>query len=128
MQVRYHLRNFSILLARWFNASNIQEDGSYYNVKLIQDRGVYSASELEKLRAKESVRGRAILADAGMELLSHTYVSFTYFDYLTSQDINKGNKKVSAKLFGTESKLGSLAQKEYDDRIRNSEYTLYAEV
>ena len=109
----------NILLARWFNASNIQEDGSYYNVKLIQDRGVYSASELEKLRAKESVRGRAILADAGMELLSHTYVSFTYFDYLTSQDINKGNKKVSAKLFGTESKLGSLAQKEYDDRIQN---------
>ena len=65
------------LIAKWFNASDVMIDGSYYNMKRIQERGIYSASELEKLRADEALRGRAILADAGMELLSHTYVSFT---------------------------------------------------
>ncbi|MBR0524259.1 MAG: hypothetical protein IJK09_04810, partial [Prevotella sp.] len=31
----------NILLAKWFNASNTLVDDSYYNMKLIQDRGVY---------------------------------------------------------------------------------------
>ena len=107
------------LLAKWFNASNTLEDDSYYNMKLIQDRGVYSASELDKLRAAESVRGRAILADAGMELLSHTYVTFTYFDYTTSQEITKKTQKVGNKIFGNDSYLGEQWNKVTNDKIEN---------
>lgn len=109
----------NILIAKWFNASNTKVDDSYYNMELIQERGVYSASELDKLRAKESVRGRAILADAGMELLSHTYVSFTYFDYYTSQEKHKNAQNTSASIFGTKSMLGEALQKDYDDKIKN---------
>lgn len=117
----------NILLAKWFNASNTLVDNSYYNMKLIQDRGVYSASELEKLRAAESVRGRAILSDAGMELLSHTYVTFTYFDYNTSQEITAKTGKVGNKIFGKDSYLGEQWNKVIDDEINNvSGYWVHA--
>ncbi len=115
------------LLAKWFNASDNMEDGSYYNMKLIQERGAYSASELEKLRADESVRGRAILADAGMELLSHTYVTFTYFDYFTSQSTDAAIGALGGALLGTKSTIGSALQKRTTERIENiSGYGVFA--
>lgn len=64
----------ALLVSKWFNASNRQMDGSYYNMSLIQERGAYNASELDILRAKETVRGMSILKDAGMELIPNTYV------------------------------------------------------
>lgn len=64
----------ALLIAKWFNASNVLNDGTYYNMSLIQERGAYNASELDVLRAKESVRGMSILKDAGMELIPNTYV------------------------------------------------------
>lgn len=106
------------LLAKWFNASDVMVDGSYYNMELIQERGMYSASELEKLRADESVRGRAILADAGMELLSHTYVSFTYFSFITSQETNAFMGALGGAIFGKNSYIGSKWQENTNDRIR----------
>lgn len=109
----------NILLAKWFNASDDMDDGSHYNMKLIQDRGVYNASELEKLRAAESVRGRAILADAGMELLSHTYVTFTYFDFTTSQEITRKTQSVGNKIFGNSSYLGQQWNKVTNDKVEN---------
>lgn len=82
------------LIAKWFNASSNQVDGSYYNMDLIQERGAYNASELEKLRVKETVRGHAILEDAGMELIPNTYVTFTVFEfYSLSKMLDDLNKK-----------------------------------
>lgn len=110
----------NILIAKWFNCSNQLVDDSYYNMELIQQRGVYSASELEKLRANESVRGRAILEDAGMELLSHTYVSFTYFNYKTSQEVTKSTQEFGNKvLFKKDSYLGEQWNKVANDEIKN---------
>ena len=105
------------LLAKWFNCSSQLVDDSYYNMELIQQRGVYSASELEKLRANESVRGRAILEDAGMELLSHTYVTFTYFNYKTSQEVTKSTQK-----FGNDVlfKKGSYLSEQWN-KVTNNE-------
>lgn len=115
------------LIAKWFNASDNLFDGSYYNMNLIQERGVYSASELEKLRADESVRGRAILADAGMELLSHTYVSFTYFTFITSQETDALMGNLGGLLLGKDSKVGSILQQTTNERInRNSGYGVSA--
>ena len=110
----------NILLAKWFNCSNQLIDNSYYNMDLIQQRGVYSASELEKLRANESVRGLAILKDAGMELLSHTYVTFTYFNYKTSQEVTKGTQKFGNDvLFKKGTYLSEQWNKVTNDEIQN---------
>lgn len=111
----------NILLAKWFNCSNQMVDGSYYNMDLIQKRGIYNASELEKLRANESVRGYSILADAGMELLSHTYVSFTYFDYKTSQEITTKTRDFGNKtLFSQDSEWRDQWNKVANDMIKNN--------
>ena len=79
-----HLANY--MVAKWFNPSREKKDGSFFNMDLIQERGAYSASELEKLRAKEAVRGVAILKDAGMDLIPNTYLAFVRLKYMSAQD------------------------------------------
>ena len=81
----------SLLIARWFNAKSDKVDGSHYDMQLIQDRGAYNASELEKLRSKESVRGDALLKDAGMELIPNTYVTVTYFTVKTAKEVSQAD-------------------------------------
>ena len=74
------------LVAKWFNPSQEKKDGSFFNMELIKERGAYSASELEKLRSKESVRGMAILKDAGMDLIPNTYLAIVRLKYMSAQD------------------------------------------
>ena len=79
-----HLANF--MVAKWFNPSKEKKDGSLFNMDIIQERGAYNASELEKLRSKEAVRGMAILKDAGMDLIPNTYLAFVRLKYMSAQD------------------------------------------
>ena len=81
----------SLLIGQWFNAKAEKVDGSHYNMQLIQERGAYNASELEKLRSNESVRGDALLKDAGMELIPNTYVTVTYFTVKTAQEVSQAD-------------------------------------
>ncbi len=74
------------MVAKWFNPSNDVVDGSIFNMELIKERGAYNASELEKLRAKESVRGMAILKDAGMDLIPNTYLAFVRLKYTSAEE------------------------------------------
>ena len=74
------------MVAKWFNPTEELVDGSHFNMSLIQERGAYSASELEKLRAKESVRGMAILKDAGLDLIPNTYLAFVRLKYTSAED------------------------------------------
>jgi hypothetical protein len=73
------------LLEKWFM---IQPDGSC-NMSLIQDRGRYNATELEALDADKTTRGAAILADAGEELISNTFVQFCKLDFYDNEPIAK---------------------------------------
>lgn len=109
----------NLLIAKWFNASTEKKDGSYYDMSLIQERGIYSASELDRLRAKESVRGEAILADAGMELLSHTFVTFTFFNYTESQEVAKKTGEIMSKIVGKDTYLGRINNKTTNDFVEN---------
>ena len=76
----------NLMVARWFNPSKTVVDGSIFNMELIQERGAYDASELEKLRVKESVRGMAILKDAGLDLIPNTYLTFVRLKYTSAED------------------------------------------
>ncbi|MDR3296817.1 MAG: hypothetical protein LBS94_01100 [Prevotellaceae bacterium] len=73
------------LVATWFNRS---ADGKL-NMELIQKRGYYNASELDAAVAKQGARGSAALADAGEELLSNTFVSFTQFMFFKNEPVAK---------------------------------------
>ncbi len=97
------------LIAKWFNAKNNKTEGSHYDLSLIQERGLYNASELDVMRASESTRKWAILKDAGMELIPHTFVSFTQFEIIdgrkyqerqNSSQAGKDASKMVGKMFG----------------------------
>lgn len=75
------------LIAKWFNQSSDKVNGSYYNMDLIQERGAYDASQLDRLRSHESIRGENILKDAGMDLIPNTFVVCVRLSFRTRQDI-----------------------------------------
>lgn len=79
----------NLLIAKWFDAKEEKKDDSHYDVELIQARGAYNASELEKLRANESQRGFAALQDAGIELIPNTYVVITSFYVRDAETVMK---------------------------------------
>ncbi|MDR2972828.1 MAG: hypothetical protein LBU83_13035 [Bacteroidales bacterium] len=73
------------LLEKWFN---INPDGTY-SMDLIQNRGCYNATEMQALEASYTLRGRAILEDAGEELIGNTFVAFCKIDVYENEPIAK---------------------------------------
>ena len=61
------------VVRKWFTS----EEGKLWDMSIIQDRGLYNASELEAGLAKANVRGMAKLADAGEELINNSFVTVT---------------------------------------------------
>lgn len=59
------------LVEKWFNRD---KNTGAFNMNLVAERGFYDASILDVREARASVRGTSLLADAGEELLGHTYV------------------------------------------------------
>lgn len=75
------------LVAKWFNQDS--KTGAF-NMDLIAQRGFYDASIFDINKAFASERGLALLADAGEELIGHTYVlvnDIRYVDKETSKAI-----------------------------------------
>ncbi|WP_347374257.1 hypothetical protein [Aequorivita sp. Q41] len=73
------------MVAKWFNRS---EEGGF-NMDLIAERGSYSASDIDIKIAKQSERGLAMVADAGEELLSNTFVVVNNFKYTNKEEVAK---------------------------------------
>ena len=73
------------LLEKWFG---IQPNGKT-DWSLIQERGCYNATETDASMAFLTTRGSAMLADAGAELISNTFVSFCKLDFYENEPIAK---------------------------------------
>lgn len=71
------------LVAKWFNRS---ENGGF-DMELIKQRGSYDASALDIATAKASKRGLDMLADAGEELISKTFVLVNEFKYTDKAEV-----------------------------------------
>lgn len=59
------------LVEKWFDRN--KETGTF-DMNLVAERGYYDATILDVKNAMASSRGMSLLADAGEELISHTYV------------------------------------------------------
>lgn len=97
----------SRLVGKWFSRnSNTGE----CDMSLIQSRGLYAASEIDKAKAAVTVRGKdATLMDAGEDLIQNTFVLVNDITYI---DKSKGSKSL-----GTGLKiLGSVAAIATNDR------------
>lgn len=78
------------LVAKWFNRD--RETGAF-DMNLVQQRGYYDASILDVREAMASQRGLDLLADAGEELIGHTYIivnDIRYADAETTKGFIQG--------------------------------------
>ena len=78
------------LVAKWFNRD--KETGAF-DMNLVQQRGYYNASILDVREAMASQRGLDLLADAGEELIGHTYIIVNDIRYA-----DEGTVKVFAQI------------------------------
>lgn len=76
----------SHLVARWFNRNPLTGE---CNMSLVQQRGLYNASEFDRIMAAQSTRGNALLADAGEELLANTFVIVNDIRYIDKEKAGK---------------------------------------
>lgn len=69
----------SRMVSRWFNRDPYTGE---CNVELVKSRGLYNASEFDKELAEQSIRGKAMLEDAGEDLISNTFLVVNDIRYL----------------------------------------------
>jgi hypothetical protein len=70
----------SHMVAKWFNRD---PQTGQCDMTLVKNRGLYNASEFDKELASHTIRGTAMLQDAGEDLISNTYLivnEIKYFD------------------------------------------------
>jgi hypothetical protein len=92
------------IVAKWFNMGTYDTlTQSAFNMELIQQRGLYNASEFDKSIASHSKLGLSLLADAGENLIKNTFVvgiRFNYIDKATMSGTLKGVAYTSTLLLG----------------------------
>jgi hypothetical protein len=71
------------LVKNWFSS----EDGKMFDMSMIQQRGLYDATMLDADIAGASTRGRAMLEDAGEELINNTFVAVTDLNFFSNKPI-----------------------------------------
>lgn len=69
----------SRMVSRWFNRDPYTGE---CNVELVKSRGLYNANEFDKELAARSIRGMAMLEDAGEDLISNTFLVVNDIRYL----------------------------------------------
>jgi hypothetical protein len=71
------------LVAKWFN----RDSNGNFNMKLIQERGFYNATDLDAKIAAGQARGIAALGDAGEELINYTFVVFSQLKFVANEPL-----------------------------------------
>lgn len=66
------------MVSKWFNRD--KETGSF-NMELIKEHGYYNASQTQHNIARNHIRGRAMLEDAGEELIKKTFLIVNDISY-----------------------------------------------
>lgn len=90
----------SRLVARWFNRDYFT---GKCDMTLIKERGLYNASAFDQALASRSVRGKAILEDAGEDLIGNTFVIVNDIRYIDKEKTGKA-LGTGLKIFGALSK------------------------
>lgn len=76
----------SRLVAKWFDRDKFT---GKCDMDLVKSRGLYNASAFDKVLASRSVRGLAILEDAGEDLIGNTFVIVNDIRYIDKEKTGK---------------------------------------
>lgn len=69
----------SRLIGKWFNRDI---ETGVCNMELVKERGLYNATEYDKILAEKSTRSNALLMDAGEDLIGNTFVLVNDIRYI----------------------------------------------
>lgn len=86
----------SRLVAKWYDRDVLTGD---FSVETIKERGLYNATEFDKAIASRSARGKALLEDAGEELIGNTFVLVHEVHYIDNAKRSQ-NVATGLKVFG----------------------------
>lgn len=91
-----HINNFlnrhfvsKRIVSKWFDR---EKDSGFFDMDLVWNRGYYDATEMDYQIASKTIRGNAIIADIGEELIGNTFVVVNDIQYI---DKEKRAMKVS---------------------------------
>lgn len=104
------------LIAKWFT----RDKSGLFDLELIKKRGLYNASAFDIQIAENTIRGTAMLEDAGEELISNTFVIVNDYKYTNKEEV-----LATAKLA---LEVGSLLGSKKARAIQNSAMAEGAEV
>lgn len=125
------------MVAKWFNRDKTT---GVFNLELVKERGFYNASQSDINEARASMRGEALLKDAGENLINNTYLLMNDIIY-QSKGTSAGLLKMMASAYvgsvksiqsqmeaigGFKVKIRSyLLKLVWNDDIANEFYTKY---
>ncbi len=73
------------LVAKWFDLTGDSVNNARFDIKLIEERGQYNASDVDVAVALHTAKGLATLSDAGEELIGQTFVLVNDITYTTAE-------------------------------------------
>lgn len=76
------------MVSKWFDRDKAS---GCFNTHLIQERGLYNATIPDALVAMQTIRGQAVLADAGEKLISRTFLVVNEYKYKKTYSSKKDN-------------------------------------
>lgn len=77
----------SRLVGKWFNRNG---GTGACDMELVKERGLYNASEYDRILAERSARSTALLADAGEDLIGNTFVLVNDIRYVDKSNVSAG--------------------------------------
>lgn len=101
------------LVAEWFN---VGEDGKF-DMSVIQERGLYDASELDAGVTSGQVRASAALADAGKELIKNTFVTFTSLNFIENEPFARGIRDAAIAAVASSPELVKVAAEKAAEKL-----------
>ena len=104
----------SHLVSRWFNRDI--ETGAC-DLNLIKERGLYNASEFDRMIAEQTIRGNAMLEDAGEDLIQNTFVIVNDIKYVDQEAAGQAAGVALQVLFGL---AGSFTSAYTGANVQNS--------
>lgn len=102
----------SRLVGKWFNRNML--DGSC-DMELVKNRGLYDASAFDYEMAQRSARGKAMLEDAGEDLIGNTYLLMHEITYVDKAKRSKTWGLIGAIAMGTLMAAGGGSSRQISD-------------
>jgi hypothetical protein len=98
------------LVAKWFDRD---KKTGVFDMDLVAQRGLYDASALAIHIADQTLRGRALLADAGEELIGNTYILVNDIRYVDKEE----QADIAAGIFTAIAIVGALTGTEIGSAV-----------